>query len=410
MERLTATVNDKLNNKKPTAVFKDLFTIAVENKLAVALWRHPNQKDKHLIIDVSNQEIKSKVDLEEIEDGFLISPFDNEDQKTFLIRNHIYFGTKDAEVCVNHLNSSNVGLSQNLEKYLTGLNVRLGGNGKAQADTYYCEESTDTTGDDKHHYINMVNNAIAEIKRKKFAKVVPSRTKTVRLADGFDIVDTFEKLCDTYNNALISVVAIPGIGTWIGATPEQLISVDKAKIFTTVALAGTQEVKKSQDLYEVAWRQKEIEEQAMVSRYIINCFKKIRLREFDEQGPRTARAGNVAHLKTDFLVDTVATNFPQLGTVMLELLHPTSAVCGMPKMAAQTFLKSNELHKRSFFSGFLGPVNIFGETHLYVNIRCLKLSKSHATLYAGAGVTEISDPYKEWEETELKLQTLLAVL
>ena len=60
----------------------------------------------------------------------------------------------------------------------------------------------------------------------------------------------------------------------------------------------------------------------MVSRFIINCFKKIRLREFEEIGPRTSKAANLVHLKTDYLVNTKEVNFPQLGTVMLELLHP----------------------------------------------------------------------------------------
>ena len=47
----------------------------------------------------------------------------------------------------------------------------------------------------------------------------------------------------------------------------------------------------------------------MVSRYIINCFKKIRLREFEEIGPKTVAAGNLLHLRTDFQVDMAATNF-----------------------------------------------------------------------------------------------------
>ena len=95
----------------------------------------------------------------------------------------------------------------------------------------------------------------------------------------------------------------------------------------------------------------------MVSRYIINCFKKIRLREFKEIGPKTAKAGNLVHLKTTFEVDTEATNFQELGTVMLELLHPTSAVAGMPKDAALQFLEKFEGLEREYFAGYLGPVD-----------------------------------------------------
>jgi isochorismate synthase len=101
-----------------------------------------------------------------------------------------------------------------------------------------------------------------------------------------------------------------------------------------------------------------------------------------------------------------ATGFPQLGSVMLDLLHPTSAVCGMPRKEAHEFLQENEGFDRSFFAGFLGPVNIEGETSIFVNLRTASFNGGRAILYAGAGVTEDSDPEKEWEETELKCQII----
>jgi isochorismate synthase len=147
-----------------------------------------------------------------------------------------------------------------------------------------------------------------------------------------------------------------------------------------------------------------------VSRYIIDCFKKIRLREYVESGPKTVVAGNLMHLRTDFAVDTQATNFPQLGTVMLRLLHPTSAVCGMPRPAALLFIATHETHDRELYAGFVGPVNMGGASDLFVHLRCLKLEGQVATLYAGAGLTEDSDPAREWRETELKCRTLLNVM
>ncbi len=158
---------------------------------------------------------------------------------------------------------------------------------------------------------------------------------------------------------------------------------------------------------DALWSQKEIEEQALVSRYIIGCFKKIRLREYLEEGPKTAQAGNLMHLCTQYTVDTKAVNFPQLGTVMLRLLHPTSAVCGMPRPEALDFIQTHEQHDRGFYAGFVGPVNIDMASQLFVHIRCLSLEGQTATLYAGAGLTEDSDPKKEWLETEMKCQTLL---
>ena len=195
----------------------------------------------------------------------------------------------------------------------------------------------------------------------------------------------------------------------MGATPELLIDVS-GDTFKTVSLAGTQKYDPERPLSEVAWTQKEIEEQALVSRYIINCFKKIRLREFEEIGPKTVRAGNLIHLKTEYSVDMAATNFPNLGSVMLDLLHPTSAICGMPLQASLDFILEHEHYDREFFSGYLGPVNFNNKTSLFVNLRCMKLHNGTATLYAGAGVTEDSDPAKEWLETEMKMNTLLNII
>jgi isochorismate synthase len=196
----------------------------------------------------------------------------------------------------------------------------------------------------------------------------------------------------------------------MGASPETLISVDKNQVFQTMALAGTQKLSRDTTAGEAVWTQKEIEEQALVCRYIVNCFKKIRLREYDETGPRTVVAGNLMHLRTDFTVDMQATNFPQLGTVMLRLLHPTSAVCGMPKEQALDFILTHEKHRREFYSGYLGPVNVCSETSLFVNLRCMQYLDKTAVLFAGAGITGHSDPEKEWAETEMKCQTMLGIL
>jgi isochorismate synthase len=99
---------------------------------------------------------------------------------------------------------------------------------------------------------------------------------------------------------------------------------------------------------------------------------------------------------------------------MLSLLHPTSAVCGTPKEAAIDWIKQAEAHDREFYSGYLGPVNLNDEIYLFVNLRTVKVRKEtngySATYYAGCGITEDSDPEKEWEETEMKCQTLQRIL
>ncbi len=257
-------------------------------------------------------------------------------------------------------------------------------------------------------YKALVRRGVAAIEEKAVVKVVSSRAARRPLPPGFDPLAAFEKLSAKYPQAMVSLVSGPGVGTWLGATPEVLAEVTADGIFRTMALAATQPVTAGASPRTAIWRQKEIEEQALVARYVVSCFKQLRLREYHETGPRTVVAGQLLHLRTDFEVDLKAVPFPNLGTDMLRLLHPTSAVGGMPKAAALEFLRRHEGYDRAYYSGFLGPVNVAapGVARLFVNLRCLQVHAHEAILYAGTGLTMDSDPEREWQETEMKLQTV----
>ncbi|MDQ2771398.1 MAG: chorismate-binding protein, partial [Bacteroidota bacterium] len=262
-------------------------------------------------------------------------------------------------------------------------------------------------------YFGLVRTGVAAIADKALVKVVSSRAERRPLPPGFDPLVAFAGLSTQYPRAFVSLVSVPGVGTWLGASPEVLAEVTADGQFHTIALAGTQPLTPGLLPQEAIWRQKEIEEQALVARYIVNCFKQLRLREYHETGPRTVAAGQLLHLRTDFEVDLQnVPNAASLGTDMLRLLHPTSAVGGMPKVPALAFLQQHEGYDRAYYSGFLGPVNVEapGIARLFVNLRCLQLRPTEAILYAGTGLTIDSDPAREWQETEMKMQTVGAVL
>ncbi|TDN38108.1 isochorismate synthase [Hymenobacter sp. UV11] len=262
-------------------------------------------------------------------------------------------------------------------------------------------------------YTALVRTGVAAIEAKEVVKVVSSRVAHRPLPAEFDPLVAFQELSRKYERAFVSLVSVPGVGTWLGASPEVLAEVTADGHFHTMALAGTQPLVPGHRPQDAIWRQKEIEEQALVARYIVSCFKQLRLREYQETGPRTVTAGQLLHLRTDFEVNLQNVPFASsLGTDMLRLLHPTSAVGGMPKVAALEFLRRHERYDRAYYSGFLGPVNVAapGVSRLFVNLRCLQVRPTEAILYAGTGLTVDSDPAREWQETEMKLQTVAAVL
>lgn len=363
---------------------------------AFSLWKHPHSDEINLIISEEAPVYLDDFNMDESIPGFVISPFEPHQKKVFLKASHRYLFTS-TEVLKNG-------------EPLTQDEVDAMNEPDQETVPFHYRTSSSPT-QSFNEYTDLVRRSIKKIEEGLFEKVVPTRTKQIELPESFDEVKLFLKLIKKYPHALVSLVSSNETGTWIGATPELLVSTDRNQHFKTVALAGTQKYLPDTDVRTAAWTQKDIEEQALVCRYIISCFKKIRLRDYIEQGPKTVVAGNVLHLKTEFDVDMVATGFPQLGSIMLKLLHPTSAVCGMPLQNAMDFLLQEEGYDREFYSGYLGPVNIDNETHIYVNLRCMQLLKDKkAKLYAGAGVTIGSIPEKEWEETEIKMNTLLNVI
>ncbi|MBC7922617.1 MAG: chorismate-binding protein [Ferruginibacter sp.] len=384
-----------------------LWHTATNERRSAALWRLPDQTEKHVLIDPSGDPPRVKVDLEELPAGFAFSPFLHGEEKStwFLAAGvHVRFGAPGEPLA---LAFPNPGAQAAGEIFLSKAARYVA----PDADPVLpLPDPVPADGAEKERYVRLVERAIEAIHAGQFQKVALSRSGHVALPADFDALRLFERLCRMYPRAFVSLVSVPGVGVWTGATPETLISVDRNGLFRTVSLAGTQPLRSGASVREAHWTHKEIEEQALVSRYIVNCFKKIRLREYEEEGPKTVVAGNLMHLRTDFRVDTQAVGFPQLGTVMLELLHPTSAVCGVPKVVAMDFIRQNEGYDRQFYSGFLGPVNVDRETHLFVNLRCLQLHRSTATVYAGAGITAESTPEKEWLETEAKCQTMLKAL
>jgi isochorismate synthase len=386
------STKEKGNTTSEKQILKEAITDALNQGKSFSLWKTPGVNQTHLIICHTLKEVEEFV-LEEGDGGFAFASFMPDGKK--------YFFPADI-----HYQFDNEILTKGPQSEVTSASKSPNNSKKENLRFHRLAKSNNSQID----YVDLVAKGLQEISAGQIEKVVPSRFKDIAITDKFDLLNAFDALCEKHPQAMVSLVSSPQTGTWLGATPELLVSVTDQTVFKTIALAGTQPYSPEIDLKSVAWTQKEIEEQALVCRYIINCFKKIRLREYEEHGPRTMIAGNVMHLKTIYEVDMSATNFPQLGSVMLKLLHPTSAVCGMPFENSFSFLKNNEGYNREFYSGYLGPVQINNDSQIFVNLRCMQVFEGSVRLYAGAGITIDSNPQKEFEETEMKMQNLQNLL
>lgn len=379
-----------------------------------ALWRLPHTNEIKLLISIQDGIRKCSPELEKMSPGFVMSSFywESDQDVLFLEGDIILTFSEDNRIARVE---NKLGEEHTEVKKLIQLAESFSGKETAsEAKLFPLVPPTDHP-DARARFERTVELAVAAIRQNRFKKVVLSRTKDLQYTDAFQPARAFQKLVYAYPHAFVSLVNLPEENEiWLGASPEGLVEHVSDGTFKTMSLAGTQSARNASGelipKYDIRWGEKEIEEQALVSRYIIECFKKIRLREYLETGPRTVLAGNLYHLRTVFEVDTISLNFPELASVMLKLLHPTSAICGVPKTPSLQFINDIEGYNRSYYSGFLGPVQVGGNTNLFVNLRTVRFKNGIATFFAGAGITEDSVPELEWFETELKCDTLLKVI
>lgn len=267
----------------------------------------------------------------------------------------------------------------------------------------------------KESHIKLVEKTIKEISKSDLQKVVISRKEEIQLL-GFDFLKVYKDLLQSYKNAFVYVWYHPKVGLWLGATPETLLHI-KDSYFKTMSLAGTQVDQNSTNsktelLDNIIWKNKELEEQQLVTNFIENQLKGISSNlKIDKK--ETIKAGDLLHLRTK--VEGSLNSSSDLKS-LIRALHPTPAVCGLPREIAHQFIIENENYYRTFYTGFLGELNLRDSkqnhqcSQLYVNLRCMKVENDKASIFVGGGITLDSNSNNEWEETVSKTKTMKRVL
>lgn len=200
-----------------------------------------------------------------------------------------------------------------------------------------------------------------------------------------------------------------GASIFFGATPELLFRREGGKILVP-AIAGTRAL--AGDKSEATLRQellaseKERAEHEWVVDGVRDALLGLGLKPIYPPEPSVLRVPRLLHLYTP----VTAIDEPSVtGEQLLEALHPTPAIGGLPKVTAADFLFDHEPWDRGLFSAPLLFRSPDRELCL-VAIRSGLLTPSELHLFAGAGYVKGSTPESEWEETERKLQVMQVVL
>ena len=264
------------------------------------------------------------------------------------------------------------------------------------SDKSLTQSEFDFSAENHQEYLEKLQEVIQVIKENNLPKLVLSRRKIFKDFNKINVEESFKTLCKAYPNAF-RYIFIKGENAWIGAFSEVLGKFNKTTYeFETMSLAGTIPVSEN-------WTDKEIEEQKPVSSYIRNVLEKFSIdSEIQESETHDHISGNIKHLRTDFKLKI---NPEDLDTI-IEELHPTPAVCGIPKAFCKEKIEQFEKFPRELYAGFI-RIETEDFIQYFVNLRCAKLFSDSVHLFVGGGITAQSNPEKEWMETELKSEAVL---
>lgn len=256
-----------------------------------------------------------------------------------------------------------------------------------------------------------VRQILATIKANQIQKQVVAHALDITRSYSFQRSISLPRLRARHSDCYIFSFSGTQNAHFIGASPERLLSTCQGRLVTD-ALAGSapRGVTAAADYaigQQLLNNAKEQREHQLVLDFIVQQLEAEGLSPRHSTPPDLLRLSHIQHLHTPIHADLPNTISP---LTLVESLHPTPAVAGVPTNIACDLIRQTEPCDRGLYAAPLGWVDPQGNSEFIVGIRSALIQDNHARLYAGAGIVAGSDPDKELAEIQLKLQALAEAL
>jgi len=256
-----------------------------------------------------------------------------------------------------------------------------------------------------------VGSAAARLRLGEAEKVVLAREVLAR-GDGVVSAGMVVRALRAAYPACFTYLVTGADGTaFAGASPELLVrrsgSRAQSQPMAGSVARGATEAEDERLARQLEDSAKDATEHRLVSNFVVEALRPF-AREVKARPPEVVRFTNIQHLATN-----VSAELSEPAADALQLaaaLHPTPAVGGWPRDAADALIDELEGMERGWYAGAVGWIDGRGDGEFAVALRCGLLWEDGARLYAGVGVMPDSDPARELEETELKFKALLTAL
>lgn len=246
--------------------------------------------------------------------------------------------------------------------------------------------------------------------RGRIDKVVLARRIVLRATVDLDVDAALRHLARTAPESTTFAFTRHGT-TFMGATPERLVRT-RGRSFETVAIAGSaprggDPAEDARFAAALLASEKDREEHAVVVDMLRASLLPIVDTLHVAEAPVILPLRHLQHLETPI----TGTTRDEAGLLALaSRLHPTPAVGGTPRDVALGLIAEHESFDRGWYAGPVGWLGADGDGEMMVALRCGLVQGPLATLFAGCGIVADSDPAREWEESRLKLRTMLLAL
>lgn len=266
-------------------------------------------------------------------------------------------------------------------------------------------------------WTEIVERALQLIHQGHFQKVVLARAIDVLANRDFDPFQILHVLRCEYPEC-ISFLLDCGMGkTFLGATPEIVLQFktqgDRLRLRSD-ALAGS--IGRGKTLQEdrilaeqLLHSEKDRREHQFVIRSICDRLQTMGANIHPQVNTKLLKLSNVQHLHTPITAEIYNSNWLMILDI-LQQLHPTAAVGGVPRDRAVCFMQQWEACDRGWYAAPIGWLNGNGEGTFGVGIRSGYIQGDRARIFAGAGIVANSQVENEQSETTIKFAALLKAL
>ncbi|MFW6320522.1 MAG: isochorismate synthase [Halohasta sp.] len=254
-----------------------------------------------------------------------------------------------------------------------------------------------------------VTTAVDRIDDGQLQKVVLAQALEVDLAADLAVGDILARLGEKYpacNRFLVEPEG-PEPPAFFGATPERLVSL-RGRTVETDALAGT--TGRGETPAEDEWLARElladpknVHEHQLVAETIREQLAPFAA-SVSAGDRQIKRLATVQHIHTPITAELAADTHV---LSLVEALHPTPAVGGLPPDEALETIRETEPFDRGWYAAPIGWIDAAGNGTFAVGLRSAVATRRRATLFAGVGIVGDSDPDREWDEVELKFRPIL---